>query len=116
MQKGERQTKGTMWFRGQNVPILYGSSRKDIFGSDDWIARGAIQRIGVAVFATGFFFGSIALFVASLFLRGEISENVGGVLGQIFGFTLAVLAFSVACAGMFLAVRMGRGVVRSFYK
>jgi hypothetical protein len=30
MQKGERQTKRTMWFRGQNVAILYSSRRKDI--------------------------------------------------------------------------------------
>jgi len=116
MQKGERQTKRTMWFRGQNVPILYSSARKDIFGSEDWIARGTIQKIGTTIFATVFFCGSIALFVASLLMRAQTSEMVGGVWGQIFGFILAVLAFCVACAGMIFAVRLVRGVVRSFYK
>ena len=57
MQKGERDAKRTMWFRGRNVPILYGSDRKDILGSGDWIARGTIQRIGATIFATGFFCG-----------------------------------------------------------
>src|ERR1700739_4895912 len=116
MQKGERQTKRTMWFRGQNVPILYGSARKDLFGSEAWIARGTIQKIGATVFAAVFFCGSLALFVASFLVRGEISENVGGVLGKVFGFILAVLSLLVACAGMFLAVRMAQGVVRSFRK
>lgn len=105
-----------MWFRGQNVPILYGRGRKDIFGSEDWTARGTIQRIGATIFATGFFCGSVALFLASLLIRAEISEIVGGVLGQIFGTVLAVLAFLVACIGMFLTFRVVRGIVRSFYK
>ena len=114
--KGERQPKRTMWFRGQNVPILYGRSRKDIFGSEDWIARGAIQRIGATIVATVFFGGSIALFVASFLMGTRTSEIAGGVLGQILGTVLAVLAFLVACIGMFLTFRLVRGVVRSFYK
>ncbi|MGA7633610.1 MAG: hypothetical protein WCB11_22845 [Terriglobales bacterium] len=60
MQKGERQTKRMMWFRGQQVPILSSTRRKDIFGSEDWIARGTIQRIGAIIFATIFFCGSAA--------------------------------------------------------
>jgi len=107
---------GQIWFRGQNVPILYGRGRKNILGSEDWTARGTIQKIGATIFATGFFCGSVALFVASLLVRAEISKSVGGVLGPIFGTVLAVLAFLVASIGMFLTFRLMRGVVRSFYK
>lgn len=115
MQKGERQTKRTTWFKGQNIPILYGSARKDLFGSEAWIATGTIRKVGATIFAAVFFCGSLALFAASLLVRGEISENVGGVVGQVCGFILAVLSLLIACAGMFLAVRMARGVVRSFH-
>jgi hypothetical protein len=116
VQKTERQPKRTMWFRGQNVPILYGRGRKDILGSEDWIARGTIQRIGATIVATVFFCGSAALFVASLLIRAQISETVGGVFGQIFGTVLAVLAFLVACIGMFLTFRLVRGIARSIYR
>jgi hypothetical protein len=105
-----------MRFRGQSVPILYGRGRKDIFGSEDWIARGTIRRIGAAIFATGFFGVSVALFVASLVVRAHTSEMVAGLLGQIFGTVLAALVFLVACIGMFLTFRLVRGIVRSFYK
>jgi hypothetical protein len=116
MQKGERQAKRTMWFRGQNVPILCSTRRKDIFGSEDWIARGTIQRIGTIFFATAFFCGSAALFVTSPRLRDEISEMIGGVSGRIIGTGLAAFAILVACVGMFLTFRLVRGVVRAFYK
>jgi hypothetical protein len=104
-----------MWFRGQNVPILYGTRRKDIFGSKDWIARGTLQRIGSIMFAAVFFCGSTALFVASPLLRDEISEMIGGVLGRIVGTGLAAFAILPACFGMFLTFRLVRGVVRSFH-
>jgi hypothetical protein len=116
VQKGERQTKRTLWFRGQNVPILYSRGRADGLLSTDWVARGTIQRIGATIFATGFFCGSAALFVASLSMRAQTSEIMGGVLGQIFGIVLAILAFLVACIGMFLTFRLVRGVVRSLHK
>ena len=114
--KGRADARRTMWFRGQNVPILYGSDRKDILGSGDWIARGTIQRIGATIFATGFFCGSIALVVASPRLRDEIWEAIDGVSGQVFGTLLAGFAFLVACIGMFVTFRLLRAVVRSFYK
>src|SRR5260370_35698142 len=82
MQKGERQTKRTMWFRGQNVPILYSSTRKDIFGSEDWIARGTIQKIGTTIFATVFFCGSNSLFFARRFTLAQQSEIGGGFVGS----------------------------------
>ena len=112
----QRQEAGQIWFRGQNVPILYGRGRKNIFASEDWIARGTIQKIGATIIATVFFCGSVALFVAGLLVRAELSKTLGGVLGQISGTVLAVLAFLVACIGMFLTFRLARGVVRSFYK
>ena len=112
----QRQEAGQVWFRGQNVPILYGQGRKDIFGSEAWIARGTIQRIGATIFAIVFSCGSVALFVASLLIRAEMSEIVGGALGQIFGTVLAVLAFLVACFVLFLTFRLVRGIVRSFYR
>jgi uncharacterized membrane protein YdjX (TVP38/TMEM64 family) len=74
------------------------------------------KKIGATIFTTGLFCGSVALFVASFLARAEISKNVGGVLGQVFGFTLAMLAFFAASASMFLTFRLARGVIRSFYK
>jgi hypothetical protein len=115
-QKGERQTKRLVWFRGQFVPILYGRSRKDIFGSEEWIAKGTSQRTGAIIFSIVFFCGSVALFFASIVLRAQIAEATGGILGEIFGIVLGVLAFLVACVGMLLTIRLARGGVRSFHK
>jgi hypothetical protein len=105
-----------MWLRNQPDPILYGSSRKDTFGSEKWVAKGTIQKIGAITFAAGLFSGSIALLFAGVFLRAEISQSTGGVLGQAFGIGLALLALLVAGTAMLLTFRLVRGVVRSFYK
>jgi hypothetical protein len=112
----QRKEAGQMWFRGQNVPILYGRGRKNIIASEDWTARGTVQRIGATIFAIGFFCGSVAFAVAGFLVGSKLSENVGGILGQILGTLLTFLAFLVACIGMFLTFRLARGVVRSFYK
>lgn len=109
-----RPEKRTVWIRGQSVPVLYGRSRKDTFGSEDWVAKGTIQRIAAIMFATVFFCGSIALLFAGVLVRAEISQSTGGVLGQAFGIGLALLAFLVAGIGMLLTFRLVRGVVRSF--
>lgn len=109
----QRKEAGQMWFKGQYVPILYGSGRKGIFGSEDWVARGTVQKIGATIIATIFFCGSVAFFIAGLLVRAELSENVGGVLGQILGTLLTLLAFLVACIGIFLTFRLVRGIVRS---
>jgi len=108
--------KRTVWFRGHYVPILSGTGRKNLFASEEWIARGTTQRVGASILAAGFFCGSIALFVASLLLTAKTSHMVGGVLGYIFGLGLSVLAFLVGCTGMFLTFRLVRGIVRSFYR
>jgi hypothetical protein len=105
-----------MWFRGQYVPILYSSDPKGRFLSKDWVARGALQRIGAIIFGTVFFCGSSGLFFSSFVTRARIADATGGVLGQIFGTILALIAFLVACVGMLLTFRIARGVVRSFYK
>lgn len=114
--KRERQPKNTMWFRGQFVPTLYGRSRKDIFGSKDWVAKGTLQRVGAIIFAVVFFCGAIALPFAAILARVEISQSTGGAWGQVFGTGLAALAFLVAFAAMLLSFRLVRGIVRSFYK
>ena len=105
-----------MWFRGQYVPTLYSSHPKDRFLSRDWVARGTLERIGAIIFGTVFFCGSSGLFFASFVTRSQIADSTGGVLGQIFGTILALVAFLVACVGMLLTFRIARGIVRSFYK
>jgi hypothetical protein len=111
-----RKTKRTMWFRGQYVPILYSRNRASIFATEQWVARGTIQRIGAIIFAMIFFSSSIGLILASVVVRGRIAAETGGLLGQVFGFAFAVLAFCVGCFGLLLAFRLARGVARSFHK
>jgi len=112
------QEAGRKWFseHPQTTPIPQNRGRYRGFLSKDWIARGAIQRIGTTLIAIGFLFGSVALFVASLPVRNETSDKLGDVLGPLSGTLLAVLAFFLACAAMFLAIRLLRSVARSFYK
>jgi len=105
-----------IWFRGQCVPILSGRSRKDIFGSEDWVAQGTLQRVGAILFAAVFFCVAIALPFAAILARAEISQSTGGDWGQVFGLGLAALALLVAFAAMLLSFRLLRGIVRSFYK
>jgi hypothetical protein len=114
--KGEPQGNRTAWFRGQYVPILGAGTRKDMLGTESWVARGTIQRIGASIFAVVLFSSSVALFVASLFVRQEILAYAGGTLGQIVGFALTVLALVGASLVMFLAFRIVRGIVRSFQR
>jgi hypothetical protein len=77
VKKRAPKTARVIWFRGQYVPVLFGHSRQDIFGSEDWVARGTIQKIGAIIFALVLFCGSIALFVASVLMRAETSELAG---------------------------------------
>lgn len=112
----EPQTKRMMWFRGQFVPILYSHGRKDVMGSEVWVAKGTPQQIGAGIFAMVFFCGSVALFVASSLVRAQILKELGGILGQIFAAGLAVLALLAGCLGIVLTFRLTRGVVRSFHK
>jgi hypothetical protein len=111
-----RKTKRTMWFRGQYVPILYSRNRASIFGTEQWVARGTIQRIGATIFAIIFFTSSIGLILASVFVRGQIAAETGGFLGQVFGIAFAVLAFCVGCFALLLTFQLARGVARSLHK
>jgi hypothetical protein len=105
-----------MSFRGQKVPILYSTGPKDIFLSKDWIAKGAIQRIGFTIFSLIFLAGSVALFVGSWLVRAQTAEMIGGAFGQVTGTVLAVLGLFFGCVAVFLAMKMLRGIVRSFHK
>ena len=118
MQKVGLRPKYPMRFREdpQNAPILQSRGPRDSLLSKGWTARGAIQRVGATILAIGFLLGSIALFIASIVVRAQTAEMIVGILGQVFGIMLAALAFSLACALMFLAVRFLQGVARSFYK
>jgi hypothetical protein len=111
-------TKRPMRFteRPRNVPILQSRGPRDSLLSKGWTARGAIQSVGATIVAVGFLLGSVALFIGSIVVRAQTAEMIGGILGQIFGIMLAMLAFSLACALMFLAARFLQGVARSFYK
>jgi hypothetical protein len=116
IENGKQQSKNTMWFKGQNVPILYGSDRKGIFGSESWFAKGTIQRIGATVFASVCFGCAAALFVSLRRLGAEVMGDVGGLSGQIFATALVACALAMACTCLFLTFRLTRGIVRSFDK
>ena len=115
-QNREHQPKGMVWFRGQYVPIIYASRKGDFLGSKQWVARGTTQRIGAGIFAIVFLLGSVLAFVASPLVREEAMEDVGGIFGQVFGFLLSGLAVLIACAMMFAAFRLAKGIARSFQK
>jgi hypothetical protein len=105
-------------FRGgpENTPILRSVGPKDILLSKDWAARGAIQRAGAGILATVFLLASVVLLIASLAVRAQTSEKIGGVFGLISGMLLALLGCFLAGISMFLSMQLLRGVVRSFYK
>jgi len=111
-----RKTKPTRWFRGQYVPILYSRNRASIFGTEQWVARRTIQRIGAIIFAVIFFCSAIGLFLASIEVRGQIAVETGGFLGEVFGIAFTVLAFCVGSFALLLTFRLARGVARSYRK
>ena len=95
------------------MPILYDRNRR-LFLSQDWAASGFTQRIAGTLSAIALFCGSVLLTVTSLRLRAEILQEAGGLFGEICGNIFAVLAIFVAIFFSFLALRIVRGVVRSF--
>jgi len=114
--KGERQGKRMVWFTGQYVPILHASTRKDMPGTERWVARGTTQKIGAIIFAIVFFCTSVALLVASLFIRAEVLAYSGGIMAQIVGVALTVLTLVGASLVMFLTFRIVQGLIRSFQR
>src|SRR5579872_2446789 len=103
MHKHVRQHKEMTWFRGQFVPILSGRRRKDIFGSEVWIAQGTLARVGAIIFAAVFFCGAIAILFAAILVRAEISQRMGQALGPVFAKGLLFLAFLVAFTALLLS-------------
>ena len=89
---------------------------EDIILSKEWTARGTVQRIGASVFATILFLGSAALLLAGLLLWAQVSNAMGGILGQMLGALLALSPFFLACGLMFFAARLIRGIYRSFHR
>jgi hypothetical protein len=88
-----------------------------MLGTEDWVARGTIQKVGASFSAAVFFCLSAALFVASIFIRDEVLAYAGkGIFGQIVGAAIPALVFLAASLIMFLSFRIVRGVVRSFQK
>lgn len=87
-----------------------------MLGTENWIARGTVQRLGASLFALVCFCLAVSLSVAIFFVKAEVREDVGGGLGEILGLVLASGAFLGACLATFLAFRVVRGLVRSFRK
>lgn len=98
----------------QDPPRLRTRGPQDSLLSKDWRARGATQRIGATVFATVLLFGSVALVAACVLLRIQVSEAVGGISGQVLGSAIALFPFLIACVLTFLAIRLIKGISRSF--
>jgi hypothetical protein len=115
--QNRKQRSSRVWFKDKNVPILRVSTRKDMLGTEDWVARGTIQRVGASFSAAVFFCLSAALFVASLYIREEVLAYAGGgIVAQIAGAALTALVVLGASLIMFLSFRIVRGVVRSVRK
>jgi hypothetical protein len=116
LQNREHRPKGMMWFGGQYVPILSSSSRKDMPGTEAWVARGNVQRIGVSFLAMFLLCFSVALVVSTPFLAAEILREVDGFMGRMLGTVLVALVLAGASLVMFMSFRMFRGVARSYRK
>jgi len=85
-------------------------------GTEAWVARGNVQRVGVSFLAMFFLCFSVALLIAIPFLAAEILREVDGFLGRILGTVLVALVLAGASFIMLMSFRMFRGVVRSYRK
>jgi hypothetical protein len=112
----EQMSKDRLREQLERPPILHSSGPYRGFGSKDWIARGAVQKVGTTIFGVVFLLGSVGLFFAALLVRDDTSGKMGDVMGPIARTLLALLGFSLGCSAMFFAIRLLRGVIRSFYK
>src|SRR5258708_2330153 len=93
-----------------DLPRLRTTGSKDKFFSKDWKARGRVQQVGVSLFAALFLLSSLAMIVGSAMLQVEVSNEVGGILGRVFGAVAALVPCLAACALVFFAVRLIKGV------
>ena len=99
-----------------DIPRLRTTGPKDNFFSKNRRARGGVQRVGAGIFATLLLLCSVASLLAGVVLRAQVSDAVDGVLGLALGTGAALVPFLVACALIFFAVRLIKGVSRSFHK
>lgn len=100
--------------QNEEPPILRATGPEDNLLSKDWVAKSAVQRIGVAMIATVFFLGSCFMLLASTLLKTDPSTRaLGNFLGPATMFLLGGLAFLIAGIGLFVSIRLMRGVVRS---
>jgi hypothetical protein len=100
----------------QDTPRLNTTGPKDNCFSKDWKARGGVQRVGASLFATLFLLTSVAVFVGGLMLRAQVVYAVDGIWGHALGTAVALLPFLMACFLIFVAVRLIKGVSRSFHR
>jgi len=114
--KGKAQASTRFENFTKEMPVLQSVGPKDILFSRNWIARGAIQRVGAIIISILFLLCSVALFVGSLMVKAQTSEIMGGASGQLFGITLTLLGFFLTFVMAFLAIRLLLGVGRSLCK
>jgi TRAP-type C4-dicarboxylate transport system permease small subunit len=100
----------------RDLPRLRTSGPKDNFFSKNWKARGRVQQVGASLFATLFFVSSLAMIVASAVLQAQVSNAVEGILGRVLGAAVALVPCLMACALIFFAVRLIKGVNRSLHQ
>jgi hypothetical protein len=99
-----------------DLPRLRTTGPKDNLFSKNWTARGGVQRVGASLFAALFLLSSVALFVGGVVVRVQISNVVDGIFGQALGTSVALLPFLMACALIFVAVRLIKGISRSIHR
>lgn len=99
-----------------DIPRLRTTGPKDSFFSKDWTARGVVQRVGASIFVTLLLLTSVALCAGGVVLRDQVSSAVDGIFGRVLGTAVALFPFLMACALVFFAVRLIKGIRRSFDK
>ena len=72
--------------------------------------------MGSSLFAILFLLGSAALVVVGVALRVQVSDAVDGIFGRALGTAVALVPFLMAGALIFIAVRLIKGVRRSFHE
>lgn len=99
-----------------DIPRLRTTGPKDRLFSNDWTARGVVQRVGASIFVALLLITSVGLCTGGIMLRDQVSSAVDGILGRVLGTAAALLPFLMACALIFVAVRLIKGVSRSLHR
>lgn len=99
----------------QDPPRLRTTGPRDNPLSKDWVARGAVQQVGMSLYAVLLVLCSVFTWVAGVAVRTQVSDSVAGVLGQALGIALMLFFLLLGCAAAFVATRLIKGVSRSFH-